>query len=712
MATRPLTLGRALGLGLGLLALGVAVLFTVVLGQWGVSLLKASERLREAASARAEAVVGRTLGGAEAALRSVARQVRSGALDPGDPASVERALFAQLLGNDDLAEATLTTIPGAGAPPWQVSVFRGASAPQDVTTAFTHRQGPGFVADLRPRPLAATRPSDVPFTRAAVPADDPTEHLTYRGAVSRRRFSSDPLWTDLHYAERDSALPEAQRRVVATVMGVVEDGAGQAVGVVRIGVLADRLDEVARLRVDPDDPADPHRVFLADDQGRLVTRLAPGQALEDQDGDVRPSAAGLPDEVRAALAHASLRDLSADHPRGSARLSVGGRTFLLSTLLLKGAQDWRVATVVPEDHYLGALRRTRNIVVAASAAALLLALVVGGAALASVQRSLGRVVASTTRMSAFDFAPSPAGSSFRDLAQVLDGLEQSKTALRAMGKYVPVDLVRQLFRARREPVLGGEMKDVTLMFTDVEGFTTVSERLTPDVLATALGRYFEVMTSAVHHSGGIVDKYIGDAVMALWNAPETQPDHPAAACGAALRCVEATAALFASPEWGGLPALRTRFGLHRDEAMVGHFGAPDRISYTALGDGVNLASRLEGLNKAYGTTILVSEAVRDAASDRFSFRLVDVVKVKGKTRGTRVYELLGEGLLAGDRREVVRRYEAAFEVYQRRGFAEAAGMLQAQAADPPSRVLAERCHRLAAEAPGEDWDGVHAALEK
>ena len=368
-----------------------------------------------------------------------------------------------------------------------------------------------------------------------------------------------------------------------------------------------------------------------------------------------------------------------------------------------------MATLVPEDHYLQDLRRTRDGLLAASVGALLVVLIAGGAVLASVHRSLGRVVSSSARMRDFDFAPSPARSSFRDVDEVMDGLEQAKTALRAMRKYVPVDLVRQLYRARREPVLGGEVKDVTIMFTDVAGFTTVSERLSPDALAAALGRYFEVMTAAIHASGGTVDKYIGDAVMALWNAPEPQVDHAAAACAAALGCVEATSALFASPDWQGLPPLHTRFGLHRDEAMVGHFGAPDRISYTALGDGVNLASRLEGLNKAYGTTILASQAVRDAAGDGFTFRLVDVVKVKGKTKGCRVYELLGR---AQEARDVVAVYERAFEAYQQRRFAEAAEALEAQPEDPPSRVLAERCRRLAASPPGEGWDGVHEALEK
>src|SRR5262249_55015445 len=158
--------------------------------------------------------------------------------------------------------------------------------------------------------------------------------------------------------------------------------------------------------------------------------------------------------------------------------------------------------------------------------------------------------------------------------------------------------------------------------------TGIAEQLSPGELARLLGDYLHVMTEAVHSTQGIIDKYIGDAVMAVWNTPTPCPDHARRACEAALAGLEAEERLFQSPQGQGRPALRTRFGIHRDRVMVGHFGAPDRMSFTVLGDGVNLASRLESLNKQYGTTVLVSDAVRGEAGDAFDFRLVDVVAVK------------------------------------------------------------------------------------
>src|SRR5262249_7494768 len=155
---------------------------------------------------------------------------------------------------------------------------------------------------------------------------------------------------------------------------------------------------------------------------------------------------------------------------------------------------------------------------------------------------------------------------------------------------------------------------------------------------------------------------------AVWNVPTVCFGHAARACAAALACVRAGEALFAAGEWQGRSVLTTRFGLHRDDVMVGHFGAPDRMSFTALGDGVNLASRLEGLNKQYGTTILASESIVGEAGAEFCFRLLDVVAVKGKTKGIRVYELLGAVPIDPARIALARVYEAAFASYLARDF--------------------------------------------
>src|SRR5437773_771466 len=167
-------------------------------------------------------------------------------------------------------------------------------------------------------------------------------------------------------------------------------------------------------------------------------------------------------------------------------------------------------------------------------------LLVGTLSVRAMGRGLGRIVEATGRMASFDFAPSEPRAPFRDVEDVMRSLELAKTALRALGRYVPVDLVRELYRTGREPMLGGETAEVTMMFTDVKDFTSLSEGLTPDELARLLGLYLQAMTEAVHEAEGVIDKYVGDAVMAVWNAVRPCADHPEKACRAALACREAT----------------------------------------------------------------------------------------------------------------------------------------------------------------------------
>jgi adenylate cyclase len=220
------------------------------------------------------------------------------------------------------------------------------------------------------------------------------------------------------------------------------------------------------------------------------------------------------------------------------------------------------------------------------------------------------------------------------------------------------------------------------------------------------------MTRAIHSTGGIIDKYTGDGVMALWNTPNPCERHAERACEAALACREATEALYASPSWAGLAPWRTRFGIHRAEVNVGHFGAPDRMSFTAMGDGVNLASRLESLNKQYGTCILVSASVEEQARDRFHFRRVDRVAVKGKREGVEIFELLGRRDAATLRPAFAAGYEQALEAYFARRFDDALAILDGCRDDPPSRVLAARCRQFRLEGPPAGWNGIYVAKEK
>ena len=705
---RGLTLTAASALVLLLFVATAGAIAFRLMAAWRDSLLEASDQLREAASQRAGETVERTLDEARNALEAVEAQIASGIVRPDHADSLEGGLLAPLLDRPFLTEVTLTRDARSGPRlARQVSAYRTAGA---LVTRRVHFRDGRFLAERRSRPPGEAGLRAAAFAPEAVAVDDPSAHATFATLVmpeNRGRL----IWSDLHYSELDSHLPEPQRRVVVTVLKALESADGAPL-VLRVAMSPDGLDALRAIQVDPTAATDPHHVFLCDERGRLVAKLRPEDRLVEMDGDLRVAAGAAPPEVAAALADPAVARASESEP-AAARVRAGGRAYLARFQTLPGTQGWRVGIVGPEAHYLADLQQARRQLLLNSAVLLALVLLAGTLVLGALRRGLDRIVTSTGRMIAFDFGATPARSPFGDVRGVLQGIELAKTALRAMSRYVPVDLVRDLYASRREPSLGGELREVSLMFTDIEGFTTFSEQMGPDALAAALGRYLEIMTDAIHQTGGIIDKYVGDAVMALWNAPAPLAGHALRACRAALACQEAERALCASAEWAGRPRFRTRFGLHTDTAMVGHFGAPDRMSYTALGDGVNLASRLESLNKQYGTTVLVSDAIRQAVGDACVFRLVDVVAVKGKTQGVAVHELLG---LAGQvdtlRLASTGAYERAFEDYRARRFDDALAALAALAGDPVAESLARRCRLLAEDPPDAQWDGVWHAREK
>jgi adenylate cyclase len=690
-----LTLPRLFVLTTLAAAIAVAVQFSVFWRSSRATILARSAEQREAAARRVEARVASELRAPEMALEDLERAMRFGALSADDPVAVEARLFSELLDYPTLSDITLTRAAGT-AFMWQLSVFRASADPaSEVLTRRITRAGGVLLGELRRRPRGATL-LGAPFEREPTTPPDPTAHATYEVTVAASNYGR-AIWSDLSYSELDAALPQPERRVVLTVQKAVEDTPGHLVGVVRVGLLARTIDAVPRMGVDDVDPGGPERVLLCDPRGRLLARLDPSDAVAPSGDDLRVVPTHVPAEIAAALAE----------PGRSDPVDVGGKRWLVTYRALAHTQDWWVGVLVPEDYYVRDLRALRDRFLVGLAAATGLLLLAGGYFLRQVRRSLARVVDATTRMRRFDFAPLPSSAALREVADVMEGVERAKTSMRALGKYVPVDLVRELYAANREPELGGDLVDLSLMFTDIEGFTGLAERLPPDALAEALGRYLEAMTAGVRSTDGTVDKFIGDAVMAFWNAPRRAHDHAARALRAALACSKATRALYGSPAWAGLPPLVTRFGLHTARVMVGHFGAPERLSYTALGDGVNLAARLEGLCKHYGVMVLASEAIVKAGGDGLSFRLVDRVAVKGKHESVRVYELLERPTAE------TRAYEAALEAYFARDFTRARELFRAhEERDPPSQVMAARCEAMITRPPPDGWDGVYVATSK
>jgi adenylate cyclase len=222
--------------------------------------------------------------------------------------------------------------------------------------------------------------------------------------------------------------------------------------------------------------------------------------------------------------------------------------------------------------------------------------------------------------------------------------------------------VRLLLSRGREIELGGEKKEITILFTDIQDFTTIAEALPTEELMSLLGEYFDLLSKIILEHQGTIDKYIGDSIMAFWGAPIENKDHALLACKAALACQEAVIKLNEKRKEKGQPEFFTRIGITTGVAIVGNIGTEKRMNYTVIGDIVNTASRFQNINKIYHTSIIISEALREKIQGAFLTRPLDVIEVKGKMIQVPIFELVGVHGKSDE--SLYRRFQEAYEAYQ------------------------------------------------
>lgn len=284
------------------------------------------------------------------------------------------------------------------------------------------------------------------------------------------------------------------------------------------------------------------------------------------------------------------------------------------------------------------------------------------------------------------------------------------------GQYVPRELVAEMSRRPDSYALGGESREMTVLFSDLQDFTTLSERLDPHQLTRLMQFILTPLTRVIHEQRGTVDKYIGDAIMAFWGAPLPDPDHARHAVLAALAMKARLAALEPELRAHGWPPLRIRIGVNSGVMNVGNMGSEFRVAYTVLGDAVNLASRLESAAKQYGATIVISETTR-AAVPEIVCRELDRARVKGRAQPVTLFEPLGRtDALSVAIQEEQAAYEQALAAYRTRDWAQATVLFQQLAACYPDQPLyklyVKRVAALCAHSPAADWDGVFTLTEK
>ena len=295
--------------------------------------------------------------------------------------------------------------------------------------------------------------------------------------------------------------------------------------------------------------------------------------------------------------------------------------------------------------------------------------------------------------------------------------EREKKKIRgAFQYYLTASVINEMLKDPSKLKLGGDKKDLTVLFSDIRGFTTISEKLTPEELVHLLNEYLTAMTKVVFKYDGLLDKYIGDAVMAVFGAPLDQPDHALRACRTALGMMEELKKL--QKKWAeeGKPVLDIGIGINSGDMVVGNMGSDMRFDYTVVGDMVNLGSRLEGINKEYGTNIVISEYTYNDVKDVLFCRELDSVIVKGRKLPVKIYELLDEGKDPEKRGKTVGLFEEGLSKYKQGLWDEAIvsfrKCIEVEPDDAPSKLYIKRCEELKNNPPAGIWDGVFIMTRK
>jgi adenylate cyclase len=423
-------------------------------------------------------------------------------------------------------------------------------------------------------------------------------------------------------------------------------------------------------------------------------------------------ALNLPDigTLTSPVAQAMVKEYRRSGEFGLKTLDVQGLPFL-ATVISLGGSPVRMALALPQSNFTAGLETIGRDGALISLLILALSIPLIVVIARRFSRPLAALAAIADRIAQFDLRePESKPSMIAEIAQLSASMARMRSAFAQVAKFVPKSLVQDLVRSGARTEVGGERRTISVLMTDVKDFTTIAESMSAEELMAQMSEYFEVVVGVVLQNGGTVDKFVGDAVFAFWNAPLQQVGHEAMACRAALQARKASNALNAHWQAGGQHDWFTRFGVHVGDAVIGNVGSSDRLDYTAIGDTVNMGSRLEGLNKVYGTQILLSGAAKAIVEDSFLCRPVDLVLPKGAIHPIEIFELVCERGEATD--GDLQRCAAWAEVmtqYRGQAWVNAqallASFLQHFPTDGPAQALLKRVTRFSAESP-QNWDGV------
>ena len=557
----------------------------------------------------------------------------------------------------------------------------------------------------------ATFPNTV---ESAATGYDPRTRGWYKKAVTQKRT----VWTNVYIFATDN-MPGF------SCASPVYDDAGSLLGVVCIDIGIRDLS----LYLGNISTTAHSRLFIYDNDNQIIAKPMKADDPIDTLLNVYPAADGsntynmkkVDDPSDPIIAEAFKNSAGRENAEGIYSFKFDNKNYLckIDSMSLDSDLSMNIGMVVPDEDIMGSVYKNNRTVMIISVCVILIAIFISILISSLISRPMKTLSDEMNNISTLDIKEKDEeiDSGIKEIDTMVYSFQGMKQGLLNFKKYVPSDLVSMLIKNNQNAEIGGRRQTLTLMFSDIENFTGITEQTSPEEMVNRLYVYFSLLAHTITDNKGTIDKYIGDSIMAFWGAP-VEIDvkvHAKLACQAALVCQMQGFNLSNTWKREGKPEFRTRFGIHTGEVVVGNMGSDERINYTVLGDNVNLASRLEGLNKYYGTEIIVSSATHNLVKDEFEFRVLDKITVKGKTQPIFIYELLAEkDKLDHNVLRAYRVYEAGFKCYLNGDWDGCIKYMQdviRSLNDPAAKVLKERAENFKANPPAK-WTGVYVYDKK
>ncbi|MCF7806185.1 MAG: hypothetical protein K9M13_00785, partial [Simkaniaceae bacterium] len=383
-------------------------------------------------------------------------------------------------------------------------------------------------------------------------------------------------------------------------------------------------------------------------------------------------------------------------------------TYLSHINILKNffGQNGKMVLVVPLKEYFVDFIDMQNHILIFSIVVLLIAILFIFIFSARISRPIMKLTEEIAKICKFDLSSEVrVKSNIKEIFIMDNAIASLRAAVRSFARYVPKEVVRNLIEKGKDIELGGEKKELTIMFSDIKDFTAISEQISIDDLTHLLEEYFDSLTHIILDHKGTIDKYIGDCVMSFWGAPIDLPDQAHLACESALYSRNAIQAFNKKRREEGKPEFHTRFGINTGHVIVGNIGTHERMNYTAIGDPINTSYRLQLIDKDYHTIIMISESVKAKINERFLIRPIDIVAFKGKAEKTKIYELMGcedpkhSNIVSSDRdRELAKEFTKAYDLYAANQMEEALALFkqiyETYPEDHPTEIYIKRIESI------------------